>query len=325
MPSTPLRTTSHHSASHHQQVKANKIANHRPLPSRSNRNTELNGSRTTNTSANVSPSFNDNNSRTVLLGSDDIRTPIHKRHHQQSRQVHTDSTADYDEVASRSTVETPQTTSENTSVSEVPSESRFKTFVKQKKNKAQTNQKQTNHNGRMLTASEDTDNEPSTSLIEDQYDEPAPPPPVRTNASRQNETNGTSNQNSESTARNEYKLTNNQPKLNNSVHNGADDNNNDEDDSDSNEENDDDDVDEEDEQLDDEEDEEDDDEDEDAEEGVYDIRTGNSMRRNDSQNQSSSSQDSNGNLISIKHQRNNQNNQQRPLSDETCPNINNKS
>lgn len=141
-------------------MKRRLVANHRPLPSR-NGNTsgnndaavkqhrahDLNGSRTTYTSANASPSLNDNNSRTALLSSDDVRTPLHhpQSHHQQhqrqrrqrSSHLHTDSTADYDDVASHSTIDdtTPQTSSESASMAEIPFESRFKTFVKQKKNK----------------------------------------------------------------------------------------------------------------------------------------------------------------------------------------------
>lgn len=197
LPSTPVRTSSH-SVNH---IKGRVIANHRPLPSRSNNNNrsnDLNGSRTTNTSANVSPSLNDNNSRTVLLGSDDIRTPSHhhSRHRQRSTQVHTDSTADYDDVASHSTVDdtTPQTSSENASISEVPSESRFKTFVRQKKNKGLANPAE------VITAaakvpldrydkclppapgSENTDNEPSTNLLSEHY---ADALPIRANGSSQ--------------------------------------------------------------------------------------------------------------------------------------------
>lgn len=175
----------------------------------------MNGSRTTNTSANVSPSLNDNNSRTVLLGSDDIRTPSHHhnhhnhhagRHRQRSTQVHTDSTNDYDDVASHSTVDdsTPQTSSENASISEVPFDSRFKTFVKQKKNKSSSNPTGINattnkvaaaaatttgaiteHYDRRLPpapCSEDTDNEPSTNLLSEHY---ADALPVRTNGSSQ--------------------------------------------------------------------------------------------------------------------------------------------
>lgn len=125
---------------------------------------DLNGSRTTNTSTNVSPSFNnDNNSRTVLLGSDDLRTPDHRASnhnnrnrvqkitHHQIRNDNDNSNYLYDEVVSHSTLDdgSPQTssedtvddspsqtsTSESTSASEAPSESRFKTFVKKKKNK----------------------------------------------------------------------------------------------------------------------------------------------------------------------------------------------
>lgn len=140
---------------------------------------DLNGSRTTNTSTNVSPSFNDNNSRTVLLSSDDIRSPQH-RHHQPRRQpmlVNTDSNAEYDEVASRSTVDdtTPQTTSESASISEVPSESRFKTFVKQKKSKMGSSSVASSsaiamnnrYNKHDLQVSEDTDGEPSARLLDD--------------------------------------------------------------------------------------------------------------------------------------------------------------
>lgn len=148
------------------------------MPGRSNHNhrVDLNGSRTTNTSANVSPSLNDNNSRTVLLGSDDIRSPLHHHHRRQrSANVHTDSTADYDEVASHSTVDdtTPHMSSETTSISEVPSESRFKTFVKQKKNKGLAKQANKNNNihynernnHHQGAGSEDTDNEPAASLL----------------------------------------------------------------------------------------------------------------------------------------------------------------
>lgn len=142
-------------------MKRRLVANHRPLPIKNgntsgnnnvganqHRAQDLNGSRTTYTSANASPSLNDNNSRTALLSSDDVRTPLHHpqtHHHQQhqrhkrqrSAHLHTDSTADYDDVASHSTIDdtTPQTSSESASMAELPFESRFKTFVKQKKNK----------------------------------------------------------------------------------------------------------------------------------------------------------------------------------------------
>lgn len=170
------------------------------MPSQSsnnnNRSCDINGSRTTNTSANVSPSLNDNNSRTVLLGSDDIRTPRHhhhqlpsSRHRQRSTQVHTDSTADYDDVASHSTVDdtTPQTSSENASISEVPFDSRFKTFVKQKKSKLANPSGVLNatshapgltdcYDRRLPPApsSEDTDNEPTANLLEEHYADALP-------------------------------------------------------------------------------------------------------------------------------------------------------
>lgn len=157
----------------------NRVPSHRPVARRNDFHNDLNGSRTTNTSTNVSPSFNDNNSRTVLLSSDDIRSPQH-RHHQQRRQpmlVNTDSNAEYDEVASRSTVDdtTPQTTSESASISEVPSESRFKTFVKQKKSKMGSSSVASSsaiamnnrYNKHDLQVSEDTDGEPSARLLDD--------------------------------------------------------------------------------------------------------------------------------------------------------------
>lgn len=142
---------------------------------------DFNGSRTTNTSTNVSPSFNDNNSRTVLLSSDDIRTPQHQpRLKSRHIQMNPDSAAEYDEVASHSTLDesTPQTTSESASMSEIPSESRFKTFVKQKKKKLNGLSAQSNH----LSSSndvycsqndgsveDDTDPNPSTRLLDERF------------------------------------------------------------------------------------------------------------------------------------------------------------
>lgn len=143
------------------------------------RGADLNGSRTTNTSANVSPSLNDNNSRTVLLGSDDNRTPLHRR--QLSAQIHTDST--YDDVASHASDEdevdtSPQTTttssesseestdSDNTSLSELPSESRFKTFVKKKTNKLGGNA--VNNNG-IVTNSSGGSGELNTNNEDDEH------------------------------------------------------------------------------------------------------------------------------------------------------------
>lgn len=153
------------------------VANHKALPSRSSNNhrsNDINGSRTTNTSTNVSPSLNDNNSRTALLGSDDMRSPAHhisshNKRKQRSRHVHTDSTAEYDDVASRSTVDdtTPQTSSENASMSELPFDARFKTFVKQKKNKTQA----TSNGGVLITNST-----PIATI--DRYDKQLPPVPV---------------------------------------------------------------------------------------------------------------------------------------------------
>ena len=91
----------------------------------------------------------------------------HSKRRQRSRHVHTDSTAEYDDVASRSTVDdtTPQTSSENASMSEIPFDARFKTFVKQKKNKDQTNT-----NGVV------TNSTPLTTI--DRYDKQLPPEPV---------------------------------------------------------------------------------------------------------------------------------------------------
>lgn len=177
LPSTPIRTSSHSNNPNKSRANHHHHQHHRPIVSRNR--TDLNGSRTTNTSTNVSPSLNDNNSRTVLLGSDDIRSP-----NQRLTQVHTDSTADYDEVASHSVDDTsPQTSSESTSMSEVPSESRFKTFVKQKKNKgsapvvsAQSNRYNEHRQlNQQHTASEaDTDVEPSAGLLNKHYtDQPS--------------------------------------------------------------------------------------------------------------------------------------------------------
>lgn len=181
LPSTPIRTSSHPD----RQLRThNKPVNHhRPMSRRNDPHHDLNGSRTTNTSTNVSPSFNDNNSRTVLLSSDDIRSPHHhqsKSRHRQPVQINTDSTAEYDEVASHSTVDdsTPQTTSESASMSELPSESRFKTFVKKKKNKLNAQSAITNsiasinnrYNRQEQLISEDTDDpETSTRLLDDRY------------------------------------------------------------------------------------------------------------------------------------------------------------
>lgn len=195
LPSTPVRTSSQPdrqtrlaSSKHHQQITAVTAAavdlnqhQQRPLPTtRRDRNLSdnLDGSRTTNTSTNVSPSFiNDNNSRTVLLGSDDIQSP-HRQprssrnhhhhsnsasgghsngtsHHRAVRSIQTDSQAEYDEVASHSTVDdsTPQTTSESTSMSEIPLESRFKTFVKQKKNKNKLSVSENHHHHHNINSS----------------------------------------------------------------------------------------------------------------------------------------------------------------------------
>lgn len=286
---------------------------------------------TNNTSANVSPSLNDNNSRTVLLSSDDILTPQHRQHHharssrQRSAQIHTDSTADYDEVVSHSTVQdtTPQTSSESTSMSEIPSESRFKTFVKQKKNKVTVDQgnKVVTENRRLVV--EDIDTGPTSRLLTEQYDaEKLASPLVRPSNGREQ--------------RSAHYLDNGdtayvQPLPDEPVESTADDDEDDDedeqgdaedddqldDDGENEEEEDDDDDDDEDED-------DDDDDDEDAEEGVYELSGGNvtgtgSRKRNKdnhinnnrSYHQSSSSQDSNGNLISKNHKQ-----QSRPLSDQ---------
>lgn len=219
-----------------------------------------------------------------MLGSDDNRTPNHRRQQSSAHQIHTDST--YDDVASHSTVDdtTPQTSSESTSISEIPFEARFKTFVKQKKNKPRelpieepeqrSNQGATSQNHQNVQDEDD-------SADDDNYDEP-----VGALAR-----NGVSSNATRLQVESE----------------DDDDNDNDDDD----------------------EDEEDDEEDEeDAEEGVYDLATGTGQRNNatngtsennannfvgssnSSCHRSSSSQDSNGNLISMKNQE-----QLRPLSD----------
>lgn len=94
---------------------------------------------------------------------------------------HRDNPADYDEVASHSSVDDTseqQTTSESASMSEVPSESKFKTFVKQKKLKSiptSTNQ-DNNHignghshheNNRVLDEGSDVDH--TTRLLADRF------------------------------------------------------------------------------------------------------------------------------------------------------------
>lgn len=304
------------------------MANHRPLPSRS-RHANLHGSRMTNdTSANISPSLNDNNSRTVLLSSDDILTPQHRQHHysrssrQRPAQIHTDSTADYDEVVSHSTVQdtTPQTSSESTSMSEAPSESRFKTFVKQKKNKGTSDQSNRNVTESSRLAVE-ADVQATSRLITNHYDEEKLASPLArpSNGGGQRNVHYISGSDpvhvkplpdepAESTVDEDEE----------SQHAEDEERS---DDGDENEEEEDGEDDDDDEEEDEEEEEEDDD---DAEEGVYELSggnvTGTGSRQKKTENQlsnsrpyhqSSSSQDSNGNLISTNHKQ-----QSRPLSDQ---------
>ena len=98
--------------------------------------------------------------------------------------MHTDDMGDYDDVASHSTVDdtTPQTSSENASMSEMPFEARFKTFVKQKKNKNSTSTAGVrsalvdSYDKRLPPppTSEDTDNEPSANLLSEHYADALP-------------------------------------------------------------------------------------------------------------------------------------------------------
>lgn len=288
---------------------------------------------TNDTSANISPSLNDNNSRTVLLSSDDILTPQHRQHHhsrssrQRSAQIHTDSTADYDEVVSHSTVQdtTPQTSSESTSMSEVPSESRFKTFVKQKKNKGVSDQSARNATEGSRLALEGTDVHANSRLLTDHYDrEKLASPLVRpSNGGGQRSVHYISGSDpvhvkplpdepADSTVDEDEE----------DQHEGDGD---DEERSDDGDENEDEEEGDDDEDDDDDEEEEDEEDDDDAEEGVYELSGGNvtgtgSRQRKTTDNQlsnsrahhqSSSSQDSNGNLISRNHKQ-----QSRPLSDQ---------
>jgi len=219
--------------------------------------------------------------------------------------MQTDSAADYDEVVSHSTLDdtTPQTSSESNSMSEVPSESRFKTFVKQK-NKGSASQMNRYNHIRNQTASEDTDNEPSTSLLNERCapDRMTPAKKPSVSSARDHNVVESCQQFSSETE--------------SAYHHATDEGEEEHD------------------EEEDEDDDEEEEEDDDAEEGVYELSGGNvtgtgrrqqsSEHANNSNNNSiinnhdlytsyhrhSSSQDSNGNSISIAHHK-----QSRPMSE----------